>query len=475
MLHQKANIGFVVWGVRNGFEVMLASNLTEAEILKSDVVSDNMRQVCNTTSESFFSIHRNQRFGVVTIYHCDAKDMVGRKAYVAISLYIPSTYQFVGDVYAVLNQLKSFYIQKQGDSYVNMFTAEMFTEQYRSLDCQQNNGFIIPGTKKGYYKFTSLNEIRERFQLLDISGYQAAFFIPSNVTGPETQLSGYQAISEFKQTITVTIEGFDSSSHKILFKDQPIETSQNRFSLEVKPGEELVISEIVGNRRQSFSKYMPNQVINLATLFPKAVATGYNYQSSDAYDMSSRGGSYGSPKKSTKWRNILAWSLILVIFSTLGIMALVEEDIIENPLSFFSSEPKPQVEETQVTDEKAETDGKAILPKFNTLKKSIYDVNDLYIKVKLTGDDTVKIKEHILKINGIKSIIFTGSLAKIEVSYDEAVVEKPVYTSLKSIKLNPDKEVIVPKNKTSQKPTKAEIKKKNNASPPATKGGRYSN
>ena len=80
MLSQKSHIGFVIWGVRNGFEVMLASNQSEVEFLKSDVVSDNMRQVCNTTSETFYSIHRNQKFGVVTIYHSDAKDMVGRNA-----------------------------------------------------------------------------------------------------------------------------------------------------------------------------------------------------------------------------------------------------------------------------------------------------------------------------------------------------------------------------------------------------------
>lgn len=432
MLHQKANIGFVVWGVRNGFEVMLASNLTEAEILKSDVVSDNMRQVCNTTSESFYSIHRNQRFGVVTIYHCDAKDMVGRKAYVAISLYIPSTYQFVGDVYAVLNQLKSFYIQKQGDSYVNMFTAEMFTEQYRLLDCQQNNGFIIPGTKKGYYKFTSLNEVRERFQLLDISGYQAAFFIPSNVNGPETQLSGYQAISEFKQTITVTIEGFDSSSHKILFKDQPIETSQNRFSLEVKPGEELVISEIVGNRRQSFSKYMPNQVINLATLFPKAVATGYNYQSSDAYDMSNRGGSYGSPKKvSSKWKSIAAGITLVLFFVSL--VALIFKDEIED---IINSANVSDVEIVNVDKPETELSKEADSAR-NRLQVKEHDVTftiqELYRSVTLSVENRKLVESSLKDKAGVTKAVFTEGNKKINIVYDSSKLK--IEDFLKTIKL----------------------------------------
>ena len=57
MLSQKSHIGFVIWGVRNGFEVMLASNLSEVEFLKSDVVNlikseftDQSRDVINDSS-----------------------------------------------------------------------------------------------------------------------------------------------------------------------------------------------------------------------------------------------------------------------------------------------------------------------------------------------------------------------------------------------------------------------------------------
>ena len=255
MLSQKSHIGFVIWGVRNGFEVMLASNLSEVEFLKSDVVTDNMRQVCNTTSETFYSIHRNSKFGVITIYHSDAKDMVGRKAYVAISLYIPVTHQFIGDVGLVLNHLKNFYIQKQADSYVNMFTAQMFTEQYSTLDCERNNGFIIPGSNKGYLKFNNLNDIKDRFRLLDINGYQSAFFIPSSVTGPENQLQGYQLINGFKDTIRIIIEGFDSSRHKIMYNNELINNLGTNFSLEVKPGNEITFIDLINKKYQSKNRF----------------------------------------------------------------------------------------------------------------------------------------------------------------------------------------------------------------------------
>lgn len=428
MLHQKGNIGFVIWGVRNGFEVMLASNLTEAEFLKSDVVSDNMRQVCNTTSESFYSIHRNQKFGVVTIYHCDAKDMVGRKAYVAISLYIPSTHQFVGDVYAVLNHLKSFYIQKQGDSYVNMFTSDMFAEQYSSLSCEQSNGFVIPGIKKGYYKFNTPNDVKDRFCLMDINGYQAAFLIPSSVNGPETQLSGYQVINEFKNTFTIVIEDFDSSKHKILYKDQQINTQEKRFSLEVKPGDELIFIDQISNRRQSFSRCKPDQVISLVSLFPKIVPDfGGDTLQGETYPPN-------KPKEPSKWKNAFAWGMVFLILISLVVVVLDQMELIEIP---EMNVEQSIVEEPSADNKDSITEKSAIAEQLQKMNKVdvTYTVLEIYKTINvLSAENKSIIKPTLEGKEGIDKIDFLDNSKKIRIVYDSSKIDiKKELTSIKLI------------------------------------------
>lgn len=437
MLNQKVNIGFVIWGVRNGFEVILASNSSEAKYLESDVISDNMRQVCNTTSESFYSIHRNQKFGVITIYHCDAKDMVGRKAYIAISLYIPVTHRFMGDVYSVLNNLKHYYIKKQGDSLVNMFTAEMFIEQFNALGCEQHNGLVTPGKSKGYYKYDSTNEVNNRFQLLDINGYQAAFFIPSNVVGPELQLKEYRPIAEFKDTLNVIVRGYDASKHRIVYKNQPIHASGQSFSIEVKPGDELVISDLINSRKQTFYKYLPDQVIDLNALFPVIVPEirdNYPGGYSGGYSGDTAGG--GKQPKSPNLRNVLAWGMVFMIVLSLVVIVLDDASIIDVGAIFDSKDtvenptPPPSANDTTI-----ENKGAGIDNQFATKQVTKYMVKKLYDKQKLTPEDTLTIKQKVKNLDGIESISFKASLDEVEVKYDNVKVKDP-FAALKSIKVS---------------------------------------
>jgi hypothetical protein len=434
MLSQKSHIGFVIWGVRNGFEVMLASNLSEVEFLKSDVVTDNMRQVCNTTSETFYSIHRNSKFGVITIYHSDAKDMVGRKAYVAISLYIPVTHQFIGDVGLVLNHLKNFYIQKQADSYVNMFTAQMFTEQYSTLDCERNNGFIIPGSNKGYLKFNNLNDIKDRFRLLDINGYQSAFFIPSSVTGPENQLQGYQLINGFKDTIRIIIEGFDSSRHKIMYNNELINNLGTNFSLEVKPGNEITFIDLINNRRQSYLRFTPDQVINLVALFPVIITKSYDFESKDPL-------SFTSTQSTIKKKENKVGKILLVCGAFISIIALVVVATKGDEFT-FPRMPWDKVEDTPPVvvksaggNQEVNNDNEGGLPENPSFETYSEKVSVLYSRKELRAEDIEKIKNSI-KPDGIKSVDCTAPFQEVKVSYDTTKIkESNVISYLKEIKL----------------------------------------
>jgi hypothetical protein len=433
MLTQKVNIGFVIWGVRNGFEVMLASNQSEVEFLKSDVVSDNMRQVCNTTSETFYSIHRNQNFGVVTIYHSNAQDKFGRKAYVAISLYIPANYQFIGDVGAVLNYLKNYYIQKQANSYVNMFTAQMFTEQYSTLDCEKNNGFVIPGSNKGYLKFNNFNDIKERFRLLDINGYQSAFFIPSSVTGPENQLQGYQIINEFKDTIRIIVEGFDSSRHKIMYNNEPINNLETNFSLEVKPGNEITFIDLINNnRRQSYTKFTPDQVINLVALFPVLNNKPYDFESKDSL-------SFTTTQTEIKEKENKVGKTILVCSALISIIALVVFATLGE--GWYrrgnDNESKPAAPNVGNEGNRKNNAGEGLSAKLsvelNVKVDSLYESP----RLKLTDEDIKKIKQKLLMEVHVDSVVCKLPYNEVKIYYNSNIIkESDVVKALKSITVN---------------------------------------
>lgn len=448
MLTQKVNIGFVIWGVRNGFEVMLASNQSEVEFLKSDVVSDNMRQVCNTTSETFYSIHRNQNFGVVTIYHSNAQDKFGRKAYVAISLYIPANYQFIGDVGAVLNYLKNYYIQKQANSYVNMFTAQMFIEQYSTLDCEKNNGFVIPGSNKGYLKFNNFNDIKERFRLLDINGYQSAFFIPSSVTGPENQLQGYQIINEFKDTIRIIVEGFDSSRHKIMYNNEPINNLETNFSLEVKPGNEITFIDLINNnRRQSYTKFTPDQVINLVALFPVLNNKPYDFESKDSL-------SFTTTQTEIKEKENKVGKTILVCSALISIIALVVFATLEDGWYRRGNDNEPKTAAPNVGDK---GNGKDNAVEGLSAKLSVelnVKVDSLYERpgLKLTDEDIKKIKQKLLMEVHVDSVVCKLPYNEVKIYYNSNIIKKSdVVKALKSITVNGES-TNQPNSRTNPKP-----------------------
>jgi hypothetical protein len=360
--------------------------------------------------------------------------MVGRKAYVAISLYIPVTHQFIGDVGLVLNHLKNFYIQKQADSYVNMFTAQMFTEQYSTLDCEKNNGFIIPGSSKGYLKFNNLNDIKDRFRLLDINGYQSAFFIPFSVTGPENQLQGYQLINGFKDTIRIIIEGFDSSRHKIMYNNALINNLGTNFSLEVKPGNEITFIDLINNRRQSYLRFTPDQVINLVALFPVIITKSYDFESKDPL-------SFTSTQSTIKKKENKVGKILLVCGAFISIIALVVVATKGDEFT-FPRMPWDKVEDTPPVVEKSAGDNQEInndneggLPKNPSFETYSEKVSVLYSRKELRAEDIEKIKNSI-KPDGIKSVDCTAPFQEVKVSYDTTKIkESNVISYLKEIKL----------------------------------------
>jgi hypothetical protein len=310
----------------------------------------------------------------------------------------------------------------------------MFTEQYSTLDCEKNNGFIIPGSSKGYLKFNNLNDIKDRFRLLDINGYQSAFFIPFSVTGPENQLQGYQLINGFKDTIRIIIEGFDSSRHKIMYNNALINNLGTNFSLEVKPGNEITFIDLINNRRQSYLRFTPDQVINLVALFPVIITKSYDFESKDPL-------SFTSTQSTIKKKENKVGKILLVCGAFISIIALVVVATKGDEFT-FPRMPWDKVEDTPPVVVKSAGDNQEInndneggLPKNPSFETYSEKVSVLYSRKELRAEDIEKIKNSI-KPDGIKSVDCTAPFQEVKVSYDTTKIkESNVISYLKEIKL----------------------------------------
>jgi len=262
------NIGFAIWGVRNGFEIMLASNPSEAEFLKADVITDKMRQVCNVASRRFYSLHRNSRFAVATVYHTDAKDIFDRNAYIAITLYIPLTQIFNGNAIATLNRLMDFYISKQGDSRVNMFTDQMIFDQYSTLTTEQFIGKHVQGGKLGYFNYETEDEIVDRFDQINIEGFKAVFFLPPGNENTVQQLSGYEQITNFHTTSRISFENYNPEMYTVYHNSRVVNGPAGTLHIDGFPGDQVVIADKKTGRQKTLEITKQDQSHPVWTILP---------------------------------------------------------------------------------------------------------------------------------------------------------------------------------------------------------------
>ncbi len=268
MQHQSVNIGFAIWGVRNGFEIMLASNPAEAEFLKADVITDKMRQVCNVASHRFYSLHRNGRFAAATIYHTDAKDIFDRNAYIAITLYIPLTQIFKGNALATLNKLMDFYILKQGDSRVNMFTEQMILDQCSALSSEPFTGKHVQGGKLGYFNYETEDEIVDRFDQINIEGFKAVFFLPPGNANTVQQLTGYEQVTNFYSTSRISFENYDPEVYNVYYNSRAVSGPSGTLHIDGFPGEQVVIADKKTGRQKTLEITKQDQSHPVWTILP---------------------------------------------------------------------------------------------------------------------------------------------------------------------------------------------------------------
>jgi hypothetical protein len=315
MENHSSEINFVIWGVRNGFEVILASKQSDVEHLKADVISDRMRQVCNLSPKRFFSIHRTSRFAAASIYHTETRDIVGRNAYIAVTLYIPLSSQFVGNVIGTLNSLMDFYLLTQEGASVNMFTEEMIRERCKGLASDAFTGNLSFGSKSGYLSFEIESDIKERFEQLNIDGYKAVFFIPPANQEATRQLIGYELVSSFTLTHRIVLDPFDPSQFTVLYNNKKLVQGPGSLTIDGLPGELIIITEIATGRSKKIYFQPSPQTHVVSQLFPRIMPNpGVN---------PGNGGSGGFSKYKAL---VVVFIVVAIVLGILGYVYFGDED-----------------------------------------------------------------------------------------------------------------------------------------------------
>jgi hypothetical protein len=219
-----------------------------------------------------------------------------------------------------------------------------------------------------------------------------------------------------------------------MYNNEPMNKLETNFSLEVKPGNEITFIDLINNRRQSYERFKPDQVINLVALFPVIITKSYDFESKDPLSFTS------TPPKITKKENKTS-KILLVCGAIVSVIALVVFATKGDGFT-FPRMPWEKVEDTQSVvvkpdggNQEINNDNEGGLPKNPSFETYSEKVSVLYSRKELTAEDIEKIKNSI-KPDGIKSVDCTPPFQELKVSYDTTKIkESNVISYLKEIKL----------------------------------------
>lgn len=193
-------IGFVIWGLRyNDFSSDLLSSGLVRDV--KSVLGDQLRQVCATQLRPFLYVERSADHVLVTIFKPDALDHVGRRAYIGITVFVPTGYQLKsrkGSVPEAMRQLLAYYEEKQGRVVErNMFTASMFQAQVDDLlYAERHSNQRTHGSKRGYAVYTQHLE-ETWFEEMPLGDFKRVFFFREQ---PDLQAAGLGVYEPFDPT-----------------------------------------------------------------------------------------------------------------------------------------------------------------------------------------------------------------------------------------------------------------------------------
>jgi LysM repeat protein len=259
------NIGFIVWGIRNGFK----NNWLSANVSPNvyERFTDDMRQICNSTVDKFFSIEKIEEFTVLSIFNPNTKDHVQRKAYIALSIVIPNGYVLQGDVIGCLQSMMKTYEVKQGNAMVNMVSAEDMNMFLKQLQLSPNpNSVAQSRTKIGLFQYNDLSEISSHFQDPSIYEFIKVFFTSSQNVALD-RVAGIQHVQSFSKPLFLTISGFNPNAHRVSINNHPITTDK----VQVKQGDVVQFVELKSKQAKQLQVGASDVHVSMLEVFPPVI------------------------------------------------------------------------------------------------------------------------------------------------------------------------------------------------------------
>ena len=318
MQHEQ-KIYFIISGVRDGFRKShLLCNNDITEVI--DYIDDR-RQVANSAVESFYSIEKTKHYTLVSIFNPNTVDHVGRKAYIAITLFVRNDHVIKGNLISTLQHLMNYYEQKQGKEFTNRFTEEMFEAEYANLNIEH----IVHGEtgirfKQGYIFYDQISDIASHFENPTINGYQKVYFLNSANIGVANQLMSFDKIVAFPKNVVYKVQHFGKGNYAILINNQPYSTAGklqlNTLTLNINQGDTITIENRSIKATKTLVANASDTDINVEELFPIQNKAGQNKSVVGDNNVGNRGNNTKTPKK--KNNQTILYIVVPVVISIVG-------------------------------------------------------------------------------------------------------------------------------------------------------------
>jgi hypothetical protein len=323
-MNNTQKIYFVISGVREGFKrTHILCNNNIAEVL--DYIDDR-RQVSNSAKENFYSVEKTPNYTLATIYNPNTIDQVGRKAYIAITLFVNNNYTIGGNIFSALKNLMDYYIVKQGNELANRFTAEMFEQEYSHLNLNSNPrpGFGVQ-KKQGYFIYNDEASIIPHFETLSITGFQKVYFLNNSNLAAIDQLHDFEKITAFQGNVFIEIPGFNQNLYNIKLNNHsyaPLNIAGNDIKIFGVEGDQLLITNLSTRNQKEINFTSQNRSLSIYTLFPEDKPENQRSKitevAGNSGGMRQKGGG-GKKDKGQKTMNLLLLTAFLALFTVIGI------------------------------------------------------------------------------------------------------------------------------------------------------------
>ena len=259
-----AQLGFVFWGLRNGFSNHLFSSHVDPSLPSH--FTDDMRQICQGTIDAFYSIEKVSNCTLLTTYNPNTKDNFGRRGYTALSLVIPNGFSIPGNPLELLNKMMETYVTKQGNAMVTMVRIEDFQALLDASPLVRAQAEIShERTRIGLCYYQNEQELLSQLSQPNIYHFSKVYFSKSQNSALD-RLAGIESVSTFQKPLFLQLSNFDPKWRA--FKNgNPITSTRTP----IKQGDTLLFQDGKTGRRKEFK--VENTDIHLSgnDLFPPVV------------------------------------------------------------------------------------------------------------------------------------------------------------------------------------------------------------